>query len=213
MLVSFSSCKRRSNLNLCAICSRHGGTRPSFYRYVSVYFPPATVPRTLHNHLPRSVTIGSLKGQHFKYFYITTNMKEAFENLMVEHLGKKSPEFHEAWNFGLHARKIPRLHLPYQVNSSPQFHTVFLRNSFSQTQSLARYFSRQVFKLTFYINVLIIKEVNVFWLIQVANRKHPVAIHECETWPFTIMVVFNIMIMKRTFMSKLRNNRRMNKIT
>ena len=75
--------------------------------------------------------------------------REAFENLMVEHLGKKSLDFHEACNFGLRARKIPRLHLPYQVNSSPQFHTAFLRNSFTQTQGLASYFSRQVFKLKF----------------------------------------------------------------
>ena len=55
---------------------------------------------------------------------------------MVEHLGKKSPNFHKAWNFGLRARKIPRLHLPYQVIPSSQFHTVFLQNSFSQIYGL-----------------------------------------------------------------------------
>jgi len=102
--------------------------------------------------------------------------------------------------------------LPYQVISSPQFHTLFLRNSFSQTQGLASYFSREVFKLKFYINVLITKNIDVFWLIQAANRKQPVVIHGCETWPFTIMVALNIRILKRTFMPKVRNNRRMKKI-
>jgi len=113
----------------------------------------------------------------------------------------------------LHARKIPRLHLPYQVISSPQFHTELLRNSFSPTQGLASYFSREVFKLKFYVNVLITNNIDVFWLIQAANRKHPVVIHECETWPFTIMVVLNIRILKRKDMPKVQNNRRMKKIT
>jgi len=131
-------------------------------------------------------------------------------NLMVENLGKKSPDFHEAWNFGLNARKIPRLHLPYQVNSSPLFHIVLLRNS---QQGLSSYLYRQVFKQKFYINVLITKNINAFWLIQVETRKHPVVIHEFETWSFTIMVVFNVRMLNSTFMPKVRNNKRMKKIT